>query len=129
MPPSFILSNLISPLLTNSFFQDICQKGMAANSLHLESTSSYPQFQALYITLIPYPGARESLFLKRTNISKFLKKVENMCDDCQMSALKKIRRIPRYCEILTTQYIRSVFGFFRLDWTKICVNSKKKYRD
>ena len=52
-----------------------------------------------------------------------------MCDDCRMTASEKIRRLPWYCEMLTARHVRSVIGFSGLDWTKICANLKKEYKD
>ena len=31
--------------------------------------------------------------------------------------------------MFTARYIRSVIGFSELDWTKICTNLKKEYKD
>ncbi len=46
-----------------------------------------------------------------------------------MSASEKIRRLPWYCEMFTVWHVRSVIGFSELDWTRICVNLMKEYKD
>ena len=102
---------------------------MAANTPISGSTSTGPQFQALYVTLMPYPGASNSPFFEGANVSKFLERFENMCNDYQMAASKKIRCLPWYCEMFTACHIRSVIGFLGLDWTNICTNLKKEYKN
>ena len=52
-----------------------------------------------------------------------------MCDDYQMSTSEKICRLLWYCGMFTVRYFRSVIGFSRLDWIKICVSLKKEYKD
>ena len=71
---------------------------MAANTLIAGSISTGPQFQAPYVTLIPYPGAPGSLFFEKANVSELLERW-------------------------------SVIGFSGLDWTKICTNLEKEYKD
>ena len=78
---------------------------------------------------MPYPGAPGSPFFEGANISKFLERFENMCDDYRIAASEKIRRLPWYCEMFTARHIRFVIGFSGLDWTKICTNLKKEYKD
>ena len=102
---------------------------MAANTPNTESTSTGPQFHAPYVTPMPYPGAPGSPFFEGGNISEFLERFENMCDDYQMSTSEKIRRLPWYCEIFTARHVRSVIGFSGLDWIKICTSLKKEYKD
>ena len=79
---------------------------MAANTPNSESTSTGPQFQAPYVTPMPYPGAPGSLFFEGANISEFLERFENMCDDYRMSTSEKIRRLPWYCRMFTAQHVR-----------------------
>lgn len=63
---------------------------MAANTPNSESTFIGPQFQTLYVLPILYPGVPSNLFFEKANISKFLEKFENICDDYQMSTSEKI---------------------------------------
>ena len=84
---------------------------MAANTPILKSISTGSQFQAFYMTLMIYSGAPSCPFYERTNISKFLKLFENMCDTYQMDASEKIRHLFWYCKMFTTYYIRFVIGF------------------
>ena len=88
---------------------------MATNTPNSESTSTGPQFQAPYVTSMPYPGTPRSPFFGGVNISKFLEKFENICDDYQMSASEKICRLPWYCEMFITWHVRSVIGFSELN--------------
>lgn len=55
----------------------------------LKSTSTGAHFQAPYFVFIPYLGITQSLFLKETNVSKILEKLENICDDCRTQLERK----------------------------------------
>lgn len=102
---------------------------MAANTPNTESTPIGPLSPSLYVTPMPYPGSPGSPFFEGANVSEFLERFEDMCDDYRMSTSEKIRRLPWYCEIFTARHIKSVIGFSGLDWAKICTNLKKEYKD
>ena len=65
---------------------------MAATTPNTEDTPTQPLFQAPYITLMPYLGAFGRPFFEKANISKFVEKFENMCDNYQMITPEKIRQ-------------------------------------
>ena len=102
---------------------------MAANTPNIKDTPTQPLFQALYITLMSYPGVPGSPFFDKANVSKFLKRFENMCDKHQMSTSEKIRRLPWYCEIFTARHVKLVISFSGSDWYNIVTNLKKEYKD
>ena len=54
---------------------------MVANTPNSENTFTNPQFQAFYTTFMLYPRLLGILFFEGANISKFLKKFENMYDN------------------------------------------------
>ncbi len=113
--PTLSTSDLPSSSFTSSSIQGINPEVMAANTPNSGSTSTSPQFQALYVTPIPYPGAPGSSFFERANIIKFLRRFENMCDDYRMSTSEKICRLPWYCKMFTARHVRSVTWFSGLD--------------
>ncbi len=88
---------------------------MATHSPITEGTPIGPPFQATHISPMLYPGASCSLFCDGGNVSKFLDRFENMCNNYWMSTLEKIRRLPWYCEMFTARHFRSVIGFSKLD--------------
>ena len=92
--PTFSKSSLsLSPFL-NTNTKEVNQEVMAANTPNTKDTPTQPLFQAPFITPMLYPGAPDSPFFERANISEFLERFENMCDDYQMSTPEKIRRLP-----------------------------------
>lgn len=66
---------------------------MAAITLSTESTPTQPPFQAPYIMPMPYLGVPGSPFFDGANISEFLERFENMCDDYRILISEKIRRL------------------------------------
>ena len=127
--PTFSMSNLLSYPHPSTCIQGINQEVMAANTPNSESTSTGPQFQALYVTPMQYQGAPGSPFFEGANVSEFLDRFENICDDYRMSTSEKIRRLPWYCEMVTARHVRSLIEFSELDWVTIYTNLKKEYKD
>ena len=105
------------------------QSVMASNTPDTENVPTPPQFQASYIMPIPYSGAPGSPFFEGANVTEFLERYENVCEDYRISLAEKIRRLPLYYEMFTTRHIKSVIGFSGSDWTKISKELKKDYND
>ncbi len=76
-----------------------------------------------------YSEAPGSLFFEGGNVSEFLDRFENICDDYRMFTSEKIRRLPWYCEMFTTRPVRSLIGFSEQDRGKICTGLKKAYKN
>ena len=99
------------------------------NTPDIENVPTPPQFQASYIMPLPYPGAPGSPFFDGANVTEFLERYENMCEDYRVSLAEKIRRLPLYGEMFTARHVKSVIGFSGSDWTKISKELKKEYKD
>ncbi len=79
--PTLFTSDLPSSSFTSTSIQSINPEVMVANTSNPESNSTGPQFQTLYVTSMPYLGTPGSPFFEGANISEFLEKFENMCND------------------------------------------------
>lgn len=53
---------------------------------------------------------------------------ENMCDEYSVAEAKKLRRLPRYCEMLVGQTIMSLDSYVAKDWTALLKELKKEYK-
>ena len=124
--PTLSISDLPSFFFTST---SIISKIIIANTPISENTSTRPLFQAFYIIFMPYLGIPGGSFFEGANISKFLERFENMCNDYQIAAFEKIYCLSWYYEMFTTCHVRFVIGFSELVWTKICTNLKKKYKN
>ena len=127
--PTFLQSDFSSFSHPSVSTREVNQEIMATNTPSTEGTPIGPPSQVPYITPMPYPGAPDSPFFEGGNVSEFLDRFENMCDDYRMCTSEKIRRLPWYCEMFTARHVRSVISFSELDWGKICTNLKKEYKD
>lgn len=102
---------------------------MTTKTPNTKNIPTVPQFQALYIMPMLYPGAPGCLFFEGTNITEFLERYKNICEDYQISLVEKIRRLPLYCKIFTARHVKSVIAFSGSDWTKITKELKKEYKN
>lgn len=66
---------------------------MTTYILNIESTFFLSLLQPTYLIPILYPGASGSLFFEITNISKLLERFQNICNNYQISNIKKIHRL------------------------------------
>ena len=78
---TFSESSLSIYFFVNTNTREVNQEVMAANNPNTENTLTQPLFQALYIMPMPYRGAPGSPFFEKANVSKFLKRLKNMCDN------------------------------------------------
>lgn len=70
------------------------QSVMETNPPDTGNVPTPPQFQASYIMPMPYPGAPGSPFFERANVTEFLERYENMCEDYRISLVEKSAAYP-----------------------------------
>ncbi len=78
--------------------------------------------------MIPLPGTPDTLYFEEVNISEFIEYFENICDDYQVRDENKIKRVPRYCTQVISQFVKGIKKYQDEDWGKLKKELKKEYR-
>lgn len=81
-----------------------------------------------YTVGLPLPGSPELVYFENKNITDFLKRYEDMCEDSAISEVERIRRLPRYCEMLVGQTLQGLDSYSAKKWDPLVEELKKKYK-
>jgi hypothetical protein len=72
----------------------------------------------------------ETFFFDEYNITKFLNRYVDLCQNYDLEKRKKIRRLYRYCDLINEQYVRTMINANVFEWKKfcktLCKNNKNK---
>ncbi len=71
----------------------------------------------------------ETLLFNEYNITKFLDRYANLCQNYDLEKRKKIRRLLRYCDLINEQYVRVVVNANVFDWKELCKTLCRDYKD
>jgi hypothetical protein len=63
------------------------------------------------------------------NITKFLNRYVDLCQNYDLEKKKKIRRLFRYCDLINEQYVRVVINTNVFEWKKLCKTLCKNYKN
>lgn len=81
-----------------------------------------------FLMTMPQPGTAGIPYFEGKNITEFLTRYDDMCEDYHVKTAEKIRRLPRYCEMLIGQTISSLEEFTDHKWEALVKALKKEYR-
>ena len=81
-----------------------------------------------FVMTMPQPGTPGTPFFQGKNVSEFLSRYEDMCEDYHVGNNERIRRLPRYCDMLIGQTIESLPDFVERRWTQLSKVMKKEYK-
>ena len=81
-----------------------------------------------FVMTMPQPGTPGTPFFQGKNVSEFLSRYEDMCEDYHVGNNEKIRRLPRYCDMLIGQTVESLPDFVERRWAQLCKVMKKEYK-
>ena len=77
---------------------------------------------------MPLLDISDILYFEEVNISEFIERFEDMCDDYQVRDKNKIKRVPRYCTQVIGQFVKKIKEYQDEDWGKLKKELKKEYR-
>lgn len=106
------------------------KNGTTTGSVSVVATSSDPPSISPFgfLMTMPQPGTAGIPYFEGKNITEFLTRYEDMCEDYHVKTAEKIRRLPRYCEMLIGQTISSLEEFTDRRWDALVKVLKKEYR-
>ncbi len=77
---------------------------------------------------MPLLDISDILYFEEVNISEFIERFEDMCDDYQVRDKNKIKRVPRYYTQVISQFVKEIKKYQDEDWSKLKKELKKEYR-
>ncbi len=74
---------------------------------------------------MPLPDIFSISYFEGANISEFIERFENICDDYQVRDENKIKRVPRYYTQMINQFMKKMKEYQDEDWNKLKKKLKK----
>jgi hypothetical protein len=71
----------------------------------------------------------ETFLFDEYNVTKFLDRYANLCQDYDLEKKEKIRRFFRYCDLINEQYVRIVINANVFEWKEFCKIFCKDYKN
>jgi hypothetical protein len=71
----------------------------------------------------------ETLFFDEYNITKFLDRYVDLCQNYDLEKRKKIRRLFRYCDLINEQYVRAMINANVFEWKEFCKTLCRDYKN
>ena len=98
----------------------------SSNEKMLSSTNQSRDFH--WMILFSTSRTSDAFFFDDNEISEFLNKYEDLCDDYELKNDEKKQRLFKYCDFINDQYVRSVINTI-FSWKEIVRILKKKFRN
>src|SRR5579859_4233602 len=132
--PSKYPSKTLSEPKRNTEQQSINQSIIKNSSTMSDTTESAstmpftPLAPIVYHFRMPRPGEAGALFFDKTNVSEFLKRWEEECEEVGYTDAQKCVKLPAYCAEETRIAIRNLGGFEEKSWVRLCGEMKDLFQ-
>src|SRR5579859_2772581 len=132
--PSKHPSKTLSEPKRNTEQQSIDQSIIKNSSTMSDTTESAstmpftPLAPVVYHFRMPRPGEAGTLFFDKTNVSEFLKRWEEECEEVGYTDAQKCVKLPAYCAEDTRIAIRNLKGYEEKSWAKMCGEMKDLFQ-
>lgn len=80
-----------------------------------------------YVVPMPLPGQPGALYFNGHNVSDFLERFEEQCQEHRVEKADRFRKLPRYCEKLIGNFVKTLPAWTSQDWDSLVVLMKKEY--
>jgi hypothetical protein len=80
------------------------------------------------IIMFAFETFETSLF-DEYNVTKFLNRYVDLCQNYDLEKRKKIRRLLRYCDLNNEQYVRVLINANVFEWKELCKNLCRDYKN
>jgi hypothetical protein len=102
--------------------------------VQLKSSTTVSSLQALqmlsrWLIIMFASETSETFFFDEYNITKFLDRYANLCQNYDLEKREKIRRLFRYCDFINEQYVRVVVNANVFDWKEFCKTLCRDYKN
>src|SRR5579859_1753890 len=132
--PSKYPSKTLSEPKRNTEQQSINQSIIKNGSTMSDTTESAstmpftPLAPVVYHFRMPHPGEAGALFFDKTNVTEFLKRWEEECDEVGYTDAQKCVKLPAYCAEDTRIAIRNLRGYEAKNWVMMCGEMKDLFQ-
>ena len=81
-----------------------------------------------YITSMSYSDSLSTLFFDDCDVSDFLERYSDLCEDCDIDEAEKCWWLPHYCKSSIETYIETSLKWVNSNWVKLIKTLQKKYK-
>lgn len=82
-----------------------------------------------YVIPMPSAGTPGAPHFEGLNVTDFLERFSDLCEEHGVSTNYKIAKLPRYCDKLIGDFIKSSSAWATGEWEELVVEWRKEYRD
>ena len=82
-----------------------------------------------YFAMMPIPGMPGAPFFEGSNITEFLERYGDQCDDAGLKEDEKLKRLTRYCSFAIGQYVKTMPEWVLKDWNGLVKLLLEEYKD
>lgn len=91
-----------------------------------QGSSFYPMSTMLMV--MPFPGTPGAPYFDGKNVTDFLNRYEDMCNDFRVEESERLKRLPRYCEEITKDYVTGLTEYEEEDYSGLKKILLKDYK-
>src|SRR4051794_13489366 len=81
-----------------------------------------------YRTPMLLPGMPGAPLFDGNDITDFLERFDDMCMEYKIGVEQKVRKLPRYCEVVIGRYIKTIPAYSSGDWEALAKALKRRYK-
>ena len=85
------------------------------------------QMVGRYMVPMPLPGQPGALYFDGQNVTEFLERFEEQCQEHNVDRADRFRKLPRYCETLIGNFVKTINAWIDQDWEDLVSTMKKEY--
>ncbi len=82
-----------------------------------------------YLAVMPVPGTPGAPFFEGANVTEFLERYGDQCEDAALKDSDKVKRLPRYCSLSIGQYIKTLPEWIGRNWEELSAVMEEEYKD
>src|SRR5258708_4384328 len=77
---------------------------------------------------MPMPSSPGTPLFDGADVTEFLARFEDMCDEYQIDAPSRAQKLPRYCTVVVGRYVSTMTASQAKDWEVLKEDLKKDFK-
>ena len=74
------------------------------------------------------PETSKVSYFEVKNMTDFLERYEDFCDDYELNQINRFRKLSRYCDKIIDDNIKTKIEYIDFNWQELKKTMKKKYK-